>query len=70
MYDLSVFNRLPRRGLMNRKCGLTRDMLVIFYCYVVVHVRVLNNVRVGNSKGCASEFTHRGKLGFKKIIGY
>lgn len=48
MYDLSVFNRLPRRGLMNRKCGLTRDMLVIFYCYVVV--RVLNNVRVGNSK--------------------
>lgn len=50
MYDLSVFNRLPRRGLMNRKCGLTRDMLVIFYCYVVVRVRVLNNVRVGNSK--------------------
>lgn len=48
MYDLSVFNRLPRRGLMNRKNGLTRDMLVIFYCYVVV--RVLNNVRVGNSK--------------------
>lgn len=48
MYDLSVFNRLPRRGLMNRKNGLTQDMLVIFYCYVVV--RVLNNVRVGNSK--------------------
>lgn len=50
MYDLSVFNRLPRRGLMNRKNGLTQDMLVIFYCYVVVRVRVLNNVRVGNSK--------------------
>lgn len=33
---------------MNRKNGLTQDMLVIFYCYVVV--RVLNNVRVGNSK--------------------
>lgn len=48
MYDLSVFNRLPCRGLMNRKNGLTQDMLVIFYCYVVV--RVLNNVRVGNSK--------------------